>query len=231
VTRLAPLGPEIWIADGAVVPFYGFPYPTRMVLIRLSGGALFVWSPVALDDELAREVDSLGPVAHLVSPNPLHHLHLGAWRVRYPAARLHASPGLAAKRRDLRFDTTLGDAPEPAWTGEIDQVLMSGSVVMQEVVFFHRLSRTAIFADLIENFPRGWFRGWRGLVARLDGIVAPHPGAPREWRLSFLHRGKARAALARIEAWDAEQVVVAHGGMACENGGRFIHNAFRWLAG
>lgn len=229
MSALVPLAPEIWTAEGPVVPFYGFAYPTRMAVIRLDDGTLFVWSPIALDETLAQEVDALGRVAHLVSPNPIHHLSLGEWRQRYPQARLYASPGLAAKRRDLAFDATLGDAPEPEWTGEIDQVLMSGSIAMAEVVFFHRASRTAIFADLIENFPRGWFTGWRGIVARLDGIVAPHPGAPREWRLSFVNRRRARAALARIEAWGAERVVLAHGGMARSDGAAFIHNAFRWL--
>ncbi|HWA90399.1 MAG TPA: DUF4336 domain-containing protein [Rhizomicrobium sp.] len=224
---MIPFGPDIWIAEGPVVSFYGFPYPTRMVAIRLANGELFVWSPIALDH--ARGIDAPGEVAHLVAPNLLHHLYLGEWKRRYPDARLYAAPGLARRRRDLAFDAELGDASEPAWAAEIDQVLMAGSFAMQEVVFFHRASRTAIFADLIENFPQGWFRGWKGVLARLDGIVAPHPGAPREWRWSFVNRRKARAALARIEAWDAARVVVAHGGVVEEGGGAFIHNAFRWL--
>jgi hypothetical protein len=73
---------DIWIADGPTVSFFGFPYPTRMVLARLHDGTLWVWSPVALDDALADEIDRLGPVGHLVSPNKLHHLFLGAWRTR-----------------------------------------------------------------------------------------------------------------------------------------------------
>ena len=106
---------------------------------------------------------------------------------------------------------------------------MKGSFVMTEIVFFHRASRTAIFADLIENFPPDWFTGWRGLVARLDGIVAPDGGAPREWRLSFTNRKVARAALARILAWQPEKVVMAHGQIVRSDGACFIRNAFRWL--
>lgn len=34
---------------------------------------LWVWSPVALTEELTREVDALGTVKHIVSPNRLHH--------------------------------------------------------------------------------------------------------------------------------------------------------------
>src|ERR1700758_22479 len=72
--NLQPFGPEIWIADAPVASFYGFPYSTRMAVIRLSDGILFVWSPVALSTELRAAVDALGPVRHLVSPNALHHL-------------------------------------------------------------------------------------------------------------------------------------------------------------
>ena len=170
-----------------------------------------------------------GAVKHLVSPNKLHHLALNDWHAAFPQSRLYASPGLAKKRRDIAFDAELGDVPESAWAAEIDQVLMAGSFAMTEIVFFHRASRTAIFADLIENFRPGWFKGWRGLVARLDGIVMPNPGAPREWRLTFTNRKAARAALARILAWRPEQVVMAHGEIVRTGGSAFIRNSFRWL--
>jgi hypothetical protein len=230
MSALRPFGPDIWVVEGPVVSFYGFPYPTRMVLIRLAGGGLFVWSPIALTPDLKAETDRLGPVEHLVSPNPIHHLSMGEWKAAYPAAKLYASPGLARKRKDLHFDATLGDVAPAAWAADIDQVEMAGSFAMTEIVFFHRESRTAIFADLIENFPRDWFKGWRGWLARLDGIVGPHGGAPREWRLSFRNSNAARAALARILAWQPEQVVMAHGEMTRQDGAAFIRKSFRWLA-
>jgi hypothetical protein len=229
VQCLREFGPNLWIAEGPVVSFFGFPYPTRMALIRLADGGLFIWSPIALSRELASAVDALGPVRHLVSPNALHHLFLGQWKAAYPAARLYAPPGLRRKRKDLAFDAELGDAPEPQWAADIDQVRFAGSLFMTEVVFFHRASRSAIFADLIQNFPRDWFKGWRGVVARLDGLVAPNPGAPREWRASFIKRRTARAALRRILAWPIEQVLIAHGDCAQSGGAAFVRRAFAWL--
>jgi hypothetical protein len=208
---LLQFGPEIWIADGPVASFYGFPYPTRMAVIRLSNGSLFVWSPVALSGSLRGSIDVLGPVRYLVSPNALHHLFLAEWKFAYPEARLYASPRLRGKRKDLAFDATLLDAPEPEWAADIDQVVLHGSFYLTEIVFFHRHSHIALFADLIQNFPRDWFKGWRGMVARLGGIVAPNPGAPRDWRASFLDRGAARAALDRVLAWPIERVLIAHG--------------------
>jgi hypothetical protein len=38
---------------------------------------------------------------------------------------------------------------------EIDHAVMWGNRITTEVVFFHRQSGTAIFADLIQQFPRG----------------------------------------------------------------------------
>ena len=228
--RLAGFGPNLWMCEGPVVPFFGgFPYPTRMAVIRLSEGGLFVWSPVALSAVLKREIDGLGPVRFLVSPNLLHHLFLGEWKRAYPGARLYASPGLRRRRKDLSFDADLADAPDPEWEADIDQVLMRGSFAMTEVVFFHHASRTVIFADLIENLPRDWFKGWRGAFARLGGIVAPHPGAPRDWRASFIHRRAARDSLARILAWPIERVLIAHGEPAATNGKAFVLGAFAWL--
>jgi hypothetical protein len=230
MSALSPFGPDIWIAEGPTVPFFGFPYPTRMVLIRLLSGELFVWSPIALTETLKAETDALGIVRHLISPNKIHHLFMAEWKRAYPAAKLYASPGLAKRRRNLTFEAQLGDTPQAAWSEEIDQAMMAGSIAMTEIVFFHRKSRTAIFADLIENFPPSWFTGWRGFLARLDGIVSPNPGAPREWRLTFINRAAARRALMRILSWEPDQVVVAHGEVVREKGGEFIRDAFRWLA-
>ena len=102
--------------EGPIIPFYfGFPYPTRMVVVRLSDGDLFVWSPIPLSPPMRREVDKLGPVRHLVAPNLLHHLFLAEWKSAYPEARLYAAPGLRRRRGDLTFDCDLADTPNPRW--------------------------------------------------------------------------------------------------------------------
>lgn len=221
----------LFVSEGPSVSFYGFAYPTRMAVIVLAGGGLFIWSPVALTPALKAEIDTLGPVRCLVSPNRLHHLFLGEWKAAYPQARLYASPGLRKKRKDLHFDGELGDQPAPEWAGDIDQVLVHGSV-LTEAVFFHRASGTAIFTDLLQNFRPDWFKGWQGTLARLDGIVAPCPGAPREWRASFIFgRRAARAALRRILAWPIKRVLIAHGEPVTENGAAFVLRSFSWLLG
>jgi hypothetical protein len=72
-----PLGSSLWYADGGIVSFNGFDYPTRMVVVRLADGGLWLWSPVKRTAEIDSAVRTLGPVRHIVSPNKLHHLFLG----------------------------------------------------------------------------------------------------------------------------------------------------------
>lgn len=226
---LQPFGEEIWLADGPQTAVAGFRYPTRMAVIRLSGGGLFIWSPVALSEPLRAAVDALGAVRCVVAPNALHHLFLGDWRAAYPGARLYAPPGLRARRKDIAFDGDLDDAPAPEWAADIDQVLVRGNLITTEAVFFHRASGTAIFTDLIQHFDPGSFTGWRALVARLDLMTAPQPEVPRKFRTAFVDRRAARAAVGRILAWPARRVLMAHAPPVEQDGQAFIRRAFRWL--
>ena len=220
---------EIWLADGPETAVAGFRYPTRMAVIRLSGGALFLWSPVALSDELRAAVDALGEVRYLIAPNSMHHLFLGDWRRAYPGARLFAPPGLRRRRRDIAFDGDLQDAPAPEWSQDIDQVMVRGNLITTEVVFFHRKSRTVLFTDLIQHFSPTWFTGWRAVVARLDLMAASEPQTPRKFRNAFVGCRAARAAIARILAWPAEKVLMAHAAPIEADGQAFIERTFRWL--
>jgi hypothetical protein len=230
VAALQEFGPEIWIAGGpTVTAAAGFHYPTRMAVIRLSGRRLFVWSPVALSADLKAATDALGEVRYLVAPNSLHHAFLGDWRRAYPNARIYAAPGLRQQRPDLPFDDDLEDLPAREWAGEIDQVLVRGNAITTEAVFFHRPSGVILFTDLIQQFPPGWFRGWRAVIARLDLMTEAEPSVPRKFRVAFTDRPAARAALRRILEWPAGKVLMAHGQPMERDGQAFIARAFRWL--
>ena len=226
---LQKIGEEIWIADGPTVSFYGFPYPTRMAVVRLGGGDLWVWSPVGLSDELAADVEALGAVRHLVSPNKIHHLFLGEWAARWPEAEIYASPGLAKKRRDLQFVAELDDHPPAAWVNQIDQVVFRGSPFMDEVVFFHRASSTCLVCDLVQRHDPAHQTGWKGWLMRLDGLVGADGSTPREWRASFIPRTRARRALKTALAWNPDELVIAHGEWAPSNGADVLRRALSWL--
>jgi hypothetical protein len=226
--RLEQFGDDIWIASGPTITSAGFRYPTRMAVIRL-GGDLFIWSPVALTPDLRDEVDALGEVRFVAAPNSLHGAFLPDWRKAYSQAALYAAPGSRKARPDIAFDKDLGDEPDPAWSGKIDQAVMHGNMITSEVVFFHRKSRTALFTDLIQHFPPGWFKGVQAFIARLDDMIGPEPQVPQKFRVAFNNRKAARMSLERILAWPSEKVVMAHAEPVRENGHAFIDRAFRWL--
>src|SRR5687767_13093539 len=85
------------------IRFYGLETGTRMTVVELGGGGLFVHSPVALDSALEAQVRALGPVEVIVAPSRFHHLSVGPWMERFPEAAVHCCPGLEKKRPDVRW--------------------------------------------------------------------------------------------------------------------------------
>lgn len=226
---LRQFGPSLYSAEGPTVSFFGFPYPTRMAIARLGDGSAWVWSPIALTQELADEVDAVGPVRYIVAPNKLHHLFLRQWADRWPEAQRFAPPGLARKKKDLVFQGELGDVPAPAWAADIDQAVFRGSFAMAEVAFFHRVSRTAIVGDLIQRFSEADVSGWKRALLKFGGLLGEQGGTPRDWRASFLRHGPARAALRKVLGWNAERLLIAHGMCAQEGATRIIAAALGWI--
>jgi hypothetical protein len=226
---LEAFGPSIYLSSGPTVSFAGFPYPTRMAVVRLSDGNVWVWSPIPLTEQLADQVQAIGPVRYLISPNKLHYLFLREWADRWPDAHLYAPPGLAQKRPELRFFAQLENEPSPFWAADIDQTIFRGSFAMQEVTFFHRESRTAIIGDLIQRFSKTTVSGWRGVVMRLGGLVGPHGSTPPDWRASFLRRGPARAARSKVLGWNADRLLIAHGECARSGAAEIIAAALKWI--
>ena len=92
---LQEFGPSLYTADGPTVSFFGFPYPTRMAAARLTNGDVWIWSPIALTQELAHDVQSLGQVRYIVSPNKLH--HIGDLIQRFTEADMSGWKGLVMR--------------------------------------------------------------------------------------------------------------------------------------
>ncbi len=207
--------------------FLGLSVGTRMTVIRLADGSLLLHSPVVLDAELRRALDALGPVRYAVAPNRVHHLYAGDVARAYPGARLWIGPGLEKKRPDLRYVAILGDEAPAEWRGQVDQTFFAGRPYENEVVFFHRASRTLVMCDLAFNFgPSAPFgtRIWMRLILSY-GRFGPSKLDP----LLIRDRAAARASLERILAWDFDRVIVAHGDVL-ETGGRaLLASGYAWL--
>jgi hypothetical protein len=223
---LKQLAKDVWVAERPQT-FYGLPVGTRMTVIRLSGGRLLLHSPVALDSELRTELDAIGHVRYVVAPNRVHHLYAGEVARVYPEARLWVAPGLERKRPDLAFVALLGDEPPGEWREEVQQVFFRGRPYENEVVFFHRTSRSLILCDLAFNFGPATRQPTRLLMwlLRSYGRFGPSKLDP----LFIRDRNAARQSLERILAWDFDRVVVGHGEVLESGGRQALREGYSWL--
>lgn len=229
------IAPGVRIVEGPEIRFsylgLKLPFPTRMTIVRLPGGSLWLHSPTEPDEALFQSIGKLGPIGFLIAPNTLHYWWIPDWKERFPSAQVYAVPGLepSAKRR-LPAQAMLSNAPPPAWAGVIDQVLIVGDL-LTEAVFFHRPSRTLILTDLIENFETNQIRSWfyRKLIS-WSGAADPDGKAPIDMQLSFYRwRKPLRAAVEKMIAWKPQRIILAHGRWYDKNAEAELRRAFRWV--
>jgi len=230
---LEPLGQDLWFADGEIVSFKGFDYPTRMVIVRLADGGLWLWSPVKKAAALEDQVRALGQVRHIVSPNSLHYLFLSEWQAAFPEAQLWGTAATIAKCKDLPFSKALTGVAPPAWKQQIEQFYFANSLFMDELIFFHRASRTAIIADLSQTFSEAFLNShwpwWMRPIARFSQMIEGRGYPPIDYRISFRHRASARPKILALINERPEHVVVAHGEIVRTEGETFLRRAFSWL--
>ncbi len=206
--------------------FAGLEVGARMSVVRLAGGELFLYSPVRLDPALRAELDALGQVRFVVAPNRFHHLFAGEVAAAYPDAELYVAPGLDRKRADLDFRAILTDEAPPGWAGQLEQCLVGGFPLVNEVVFFHPPSRTLLVCDLAFHVSPEQPLSTR-LFLRLGGVRGFGPTYLE--RLLARDRAAARRSFERILAWDFARVVVAHGGVLESGGREALRASYAWL--
>lgn len=223
---LTELAPDLWVTQRPL-RFLGIEMGSRMTVVRLRSGELFLHSPVRLDAELRKELDALGRVAFAVAPNRYHHLYVGDVATHYPGAELHAAPGLPERRRDVGFHAVLGDEAPPGWEGEIQQLVFRAIPMLKEVVFLHRASRTLLLCDLSCHFRGPVPLGTRLFLAVVGGYGRFGPTRLERWLMRDRRAG--REALERILAWDFDRIVVSHGEVLESGGKDALARGYRWL--
>lgn len=227
---LKVVAPDIWIVDGSWIKFYGIPFPTRMTIVRLSSGDVWVHSPIKINDELAKTISALGPVRYIIAPNWIHYAWVPEWQTHFPDALTFVSPGVveraASRGVELRFDERLINEPAVQWESEIDQRI-ADSGYHREVVFFHKASHTLILTDLIENFEKRKMPWWTRPLLKLGGVCAPNGGMPRDMAASFNRRRDHLSHLIReMISWKPERVILAHGKWIERDGVNELKRAF-----
>jgi hypothetical protein len=235
INELKPVAPDVWIVDGSIIRFgmgpFRAPFTTRMTLIRLSDGGLWVHSPVEADQALFAAVEALGPVRFLVAPNPIHYWWIPQWKQHFPEAEFHAVETLKSRaKRPLPDFCELGNEAPAGWRESIDQLLIEDGW-FREAVFFQKKSRTLVLADLIENFELSHVRSrFLRLLLRVGGVLDPDGKMPRDMRFAFRHRrDDLKRAVETMIAWNPERIVLAHGRWYDRDGAAELKRAFRWL--
>jgi len=229
--ELHVLGRNLWVVDGPLVRDMGILFTTRMAIVKLTDGSLWVESPVPVPFETLERITALGPVRFLVAATPRHVWRLEGWHTLFPDAQLWASRTTPFTLRKARLPMTgiLGDAPDQAWADDLDQIVFKGNPLIAEVLFFHRESRTVILDDLIQVHRIVKGRPIRNALFKLGGVAASYGGVALDIRMSFIHRGAARRSLRRLLAWDFDKLIIAHGPCIEKDAKQFVERAFRWL--
>jgi Domain of unknown function (DUF4336) len=230
-TRLQRFGQNIWIADGPNVRDMGLLFTTRMTVIKLSDGSLWLESPVTPSAETLEQIRQLGAVRYLVAATQRHIWRLSAWHELFPDAQVWAPRNarlavgtVPATARDLFTDT-----PPEEWKQDLEQLAFRGSALLKEVAFFHRISHSVILGDIVQANPIIRGTPFRNILITAFGVAAPDGGVPPDIRLSFRDRDLARQSLDTMLAWNFDKLIIAHGACIRSDAKTYVQNAFRWL--
>ena len=147
MTDLRAFADNVWIVDGPNVRDMGVMFTTRMTVVKLSDGSLWVNSPVSVPFDTLKRITDLGPVTYLLAATPRHVWRLAAWHTLISRSTAMGAPHHAVDIEEsghLPFTGILGDEPPQAWTDDFDQLAFKGNPLIEEVLFFHKQSRTVI---------------------------------------------------------------------------------------
>jgi hypothetical protein len=203
---LQPVAQDIWHQQHAL-SVMGIRATSRMTVVRLTDGRLWLHSPVPISSDVQAQLAALGQVAFIIAPNRFHHLYVGPCAAAYPSATVYGAPGLDEKRRDLVM-RPLRNVPEPEWAPDLGQVFVEGVPTLNETVWYHEKSRTLIITDLC-HYMKGDLPLSSRLYAGLMG-VRRRPAVSNGVRLVIRDRAALARSVQKILQWDFERVVFAH---------------------
>ncbi len=213
--NIGPSIPEYFESSLHMLP--GVHVPLRSMSVPLRG---ILISPVGTDEERA----VMSQVRTLVAPSLLHHIHLTTAKQLAPQAEVWGPPGLEEKVEDLAPMRIFG---RDAWPHDVEIAVevVEGAEKRNEVVFFHRPTRTLYTADLVFNVraPSGLLSP---LTFRAMGIYKRF-AVMRMWKHWITDRAAFDRSIERILAWDFDRIAMAHGDILTSGGRQALIEALR----
>lgn len=222
---------NIWVSEQKF-KFFGLEVGTRMTIICLDNGDIIVISPIDVEEITIQQINQLGNVKIIIAPNCYHHLFLTNFKSIYPDAKIWAAPGLVAKRPDITIDRTLNDRGTIGNFDEIEYLLFAGfqtigiggSGVLNEIVFWHRTSKTLILTDTAFHFDAS-FPWQTRLVAKIVGGDRSLEPTILE-KLASRDKERVKRSIQQVLNWDFDRVIMAHGSIIEQDGKRQLQTGY-----
>jgi len=167
---LTPVANGVYTGDR---PFYwnNIDVGGRMCVIQFPDGTLWVHSPICLDETTKSALKKLGTVKYIVSPNYEHLKYAKQWSDEYPGAFMWGCPGLSQKLPDIEWEGEIpygltrpsdSDKLDNCWDFNVIVPLhldmeinpFTGKPFFNEVVFYHKPSKSLITTDIYWNYPQ-----------------------------------------------------------------------------
>lgn len=198
---------------------------TRMTVVRLRDGSLWVHSPIPPASDIVDELRRIGQVRYVVAPNRSHHLFFLDFVDAFPAAEGFVAEGLDSKRPDLaRFPRVPRPAP---WGPELEGFFIEGLPILNETAWFHGETGTLILADLLFCFSRT-NRGLTAVVATLLGVYGGL-AMSRTMKMATKDRQALARAVSPLLSLPIKRVIVAHDQIVDVDAAVKVAEAFAWL--
>lgn len=222
--------------------------------MKLSSGALAVFSPVALTDSAKAKVAEMGGnVAYIIALDFEHHIFVTDWAKEYPTAKIIGPEGLPEKRaktdderigkeefavvftKDKKGETRISDEFDIDFEYEYVE-----SHPNLEIVFYYKPDRVLIQADLLFNLPPTEqysrvpeeAKASGGFFEKIFSGVQDTKGDATwlkrfNWYLNK-DRDSMRNSVNRIEKWDFVTMVPCHGDVVEGDAKAMFRKIFAW---
>lgn len=197
----------IWVGQRDLW-FGGVRLRSRMTVVRLEGGKLWVHSASEPTPTLCDELDRLGEVAWVVLPNRYHHIHAPAMKARYPDARVIGPASAIPRNRRVAIDLPIDDPRLSSLVPELTPIPLRGVPFLDETLFFHTSTNTLIGADLMMCGCAADHFTWRW-VSHILGQFDRHK-APPDVRWNTRSSPEVRASIEQLAGLPIERILVAH---------------------
>lgn len=267
VSKLIPSDPEKVMVIRKVnestitcsTPFFHaglFPIGGRGTTIRLSSGALAVFSPVALTEDVRIQMQKhLGStdVRYIVALDQEHHIFLASWHNAWPEAKVFGPETLPALRKEQGYepidqscwypfrktDKAGGLFVDDAFDQEFEMAYVDGHI-NKELVFHHKPTRTLIEADLLFNLPplEQWSRTgrlptdgyWGKLVTAINNTRGEAKWQKRLiwYYTSSADRRSYNRSVKGIADWDFDRIIPCHGDVIETGGKEVFRKVLAW---